>query len=124
MPTEVAWLNGKNARNHQSRKKRPLTGIGLLMEGLSPRADASFNHAELIVQESLKWQLAENPNHTTRTPPATTANISRLTAAFVLWTLPPAPMHECGEEPERLVIPRGDQRFVFLFSCLRQVMVS
>jgi hypothetical protein len=31
--TEAAWLNGEKEKNHGKRKKL-LTGIGLLMEGL------------------------------------------------------------------------------------------
>ena len=42
----------------------------------------------------------------------------------LLWTLTPARVHEWREEPERLVRPRSDQRFVFLFSRFRQALVS
>ena len=43
---------------------------------------------------------------------------------FVRWTLAPAGMDQCIEEPERRVTPWGDERLVFFFSGLRQDLLS
>ena len=40
------------------------------------------------------------------------------------WTLTPAGMDKCVEEPERRVTPWGDERLVFFFSGLRQGLLS